>query len=227
MIHDIATLSGPDAEVTVMRRGGRRGHRHGVHVYSTPLPSSHVTRKFGLPVTTAARTVIDLARTGTFAAGVVAADSALHQGLITPLELWMIAAECRHTWGGVQADRVARFASPSAESPLESLARVVFDETGLPRPEVQIPICDGDLFIGRVDFFWRKYRTIAEVDGAVKFEDPARARAQLWRDKALRAAGYEVVHFNWTEITTRPDHVAASVRTAFRDAARRATDPAA
>lgn len=67
-----------------------------------------------------------------------------------------------------------------------------------------MPIAGEEGFIGRVDFYWKKYRTIAEVDGALKYADPSRARKQLWRDMALREAGYEVVHFDWREITTQP-----------------------
>jgi very-short-patch-repair endonuclease len=63
---------------------------------------------------------------------------------------------------------------------------------------------------------WLDYRTIAEVDGAVKYEDPARAKAQLRRDKFLREEGFEVVHFDWREITQTPEAVAAAIRVAFR-----------
>jgi hypothetical protein len=174
-----------------------------------------------LPVTTPARTVVDLARTGTFADGVVAADSALHQGLVAPLELRIVASECPAR-GSVQAVRVVEFASGLAESPLESLARVAFDDQGLPPPELQVSIFDDHGFVGRVDFCWKQYRTIAEVDGALKYADPDRATKQLWRDKALRKAGYEVVHFDWREITQHPDQVANSIREAFRRRSRAA-----
>lgn len=70
--------------------------------------------------------------------------------------------------------------------------------------------------IGRADFLWRAYRTIGEADGAVKYADPARAMAQLERDARLRAAGFEVVHFTWQQITRTPDHVVASIRAAFQ-----------
>ncbi len=70
--------------------------------------------------------------------------------------------------------------------------------------------------IGRVDFLWRQHRTIAEADGAIKYTEPARALAQLKRDARLRAAGFEVVHFTWPEITRVPAQVAADIRTAFR-----------
>jgi very-short-patch-repair endonuclease len=40
--------------------------------------------------------------------------------------------------------------------------------------------------------------------------------AQLHRDARLRQAGFEVVHFTWSEIIREPDQVAASIRAAFR-----------
>jgi Protein of unknown function (DUF559) len=220
LMHEISLVR-EVTDVTLSSRTGRRGNRHGVHTYRTALPASHVTRRFGLPVTTPARTVADIARTATFAEGVVAADSALYRGLVAPLELRIVAGEFGSR-GRAQAVRVAEFASGLAESPLESLARVAFDDQGLPAPELQASIFGDNGFIGRVDFYWKQYRTIAEVDGALKYADPARARKQLWRDKALRRAGYEVVHFDWREITQQPDQVANSIRAAFRRGAQAA-----
>jgi hypothetical protein len=211
LVHDLALVGDPPTEVTITSRTGRRGHRHGVHVYSTPLPGGHITRRYGLPVTTLARTVVDLARTLPYSEAVVAADSALFRGLAVPIELWATAAECRQMWRGDTADRVAKFASSQAESPLESLARVLFDEAHLPAPELQVPVYDDEHLIGRADFLWRKQKLIVEVDGGAKYADPMRARAQLWRDKALRAAGYEVLHFSWSEITTQPERVIAAI----------------
>jgi hypothetical protein len=228
LLHNIALIADRVADVTVTNwSGGRRGHRHGVHTYANAMPAAHITRKFGLPATTPARTVVDLARSLTFADGVVAADSALHQGLTTAVELWHVAGECRFRRGGDRANRVANFANGLAESPLESLARVVFDEGALPPPELQVRITGAaDEFIGRVDFLWRKYKLIVEVDGSAKYDlDPRRARAELWRDKALRRAGYEVIHFSWAEITTQPEEVIASIWAALR--ARGSADPAA
>jgi len=108
------------------------------------------------------------------------------------------------------------FADGRAESVLESISRVAFDELGLPPPGLQAWVGDEDEIIGRADFLWRAYRTVGEADGAVKYADPARAMAQLERDARLRAAGFEVVHFTWREITRTPEQVAATIRTAFR-----------
>jgi hypothetical protein len=51
------------------------------------LSADHVTAFGRLPVTTPARTVVDLARTLSFRAGVVTTDSALHRQLVTKAEL--------------------------------------------------------------------------------------------------------------------------------------------
>jgi hypothetical protein len=230
LLHGIDLIGGPGHDVTITGRlaGGRKGTA-GIHLYTTPLPADHVMRKLGLPVTTVARTVIDLARTTTFADGVVAADAAIRKGLTSKSQLRAVLATSGRWPGLVQARRVVEFASGLAESVLESIARVAFDRLGLPPPRLQVWIPDkaGDI-IGRVDFYWEEHKTIAEVDGAMKYDlDPGRARAQLRRDKRLREAGYEVVHFTWHDITARPTDAAVSIRAEFRAAARKAKDPAA
>jgi len=79
---------------------------------------------------------------------------------------------------------------------LESCARVVFAEAGLPAPVLQAAIATGAAeFIAKVDFCWPSYRVIAEADGMAKYDDPRRARDQIMRDTRLRDAGYKVVHF--------------------------------
>ena len=101
---------------------------------------------------------------------------------------------------------------------LESISRVAFRDQGLPPPELQVWVGDETEIIGRADFVWRARRTIAEADGAIKYADPARAIAQLERDARLRAAGFEVVHFTWQEITWTPGQVAAAIQVAFQRA---------
>jgi hypothetical protein len=178
------------------------------------LPPDHVGYVFGLPITTAARTVIDFARATRFREGLVTADSALHLHYTSKRELRAVLADLRRVRGCREAADVVEFADGLSESPLESIARAVFREYGLPQPALQVRIGDNK-FIGRVDFCWERYRTIVEVDGAMKYANPNRARAQLRRDKQLREAGYEVVHFDWREIISQPAEVVASIRAAF------------
>lgn len=225
-LHSIALLSERESTATLTvppRRGWTA--RAGVQLHAAILPAAHTTRVAGLLVTTVARTVADLARTLDFRAGLVAADSALYRRLTTKDQITDVLSQCGH-WPGVsQAREVVAFADGRAESPLESIARVVFRDCGLPPAQLQVWLGGISEPIGRVDFYWERYWTIAEVDGALKYANPDRARAQLRRDSQLREDGFEVVHFTWQQITMTPQAVAASVRAAFQRGERNATRP--
>ena len=222
LLHGLSLLGPPPAALTITRPpgAGSRSARRGISLHCAALPAAHIGGRLGVPVTTVPRTVIDLARVLDFRAGLVVADSALQRKLTSQKELRAVMAACPR-WRGVRmAAAVVEFADGRAESPLESLARVVFRDGGLPPPELQVEIKDSE-FIGRVDFLWRKFRTIVEVDGAAKYEDRTLAMRQLRRDKRLREAGYEVVHFDWKEINGDPEYVVAAVRAAFERGRRR------
>lgn len=179
-----------------------------------PVPRSRARR--GIRVTSAARTVVDLARSTSLRAGVVAADSALRANQTSKTELAEVIRACAH-WPGIQRAReVVEFADARSESAFESVSRVVFREQRLPPPELQVWVGGDFLVVDRVDFLWRKYRTVAEADGAARYSDPDRARRQLQRDAGLREAGFEVVHFTWKELQIVPGQVAQSIRAAFQ-----------
>ena len=215
-IHGLDLLDRPGETVTVTRApgNGSRRSKQRVRLRVAAVPASQVTARYGLRVTTVARTVIDVARTSSFRAGVVTADSALRTKQTSNEELRAILAMCSRWPGVTQATAVVDFADMLSESALESIARVVFRESGLPPPQLQAWV-GGDERIGRVDFLWKQFNTIVEVDGALKYADPDRARQQLRRDAKLRQAGFEVLHFTWWEITQTPENVAASIQAAF------------
>ncbi len=151
----------------------------------------------------------------TFREGVVVADSALRQQLTTKADLLGVIDHCSRWRGIARARTVVEFSDELAESVFESIARVAFRQGGLPAPELQVWVGGDDLVVGRVDFLWRRYATIAEADGAIKYADPDRARAQLRRDAELRAAGFEVVHFSWQDLTVNQAQVIESIKAAF------------
>lgn len=219
LVYGLGLVGGPESVAEITRAPGDRGSRTGdlgVLVHIAALPAEHVVSYRGVRLTSVPRTVIDLARTLPFAQGVAVADSALRAGLTSKSELATVIAECPR-WPGLQRAReVTAFSDARSESVLESLSRAAFHQSGLPPPDLQVWVGDDDEVIGRVDFLWRRYRTIGEADGAFKYQTPARARAQLERDARLRAAGYEVVHFTWPEITRVPAQVVDSIRVAFR-----------
>ena len=219
LIHGLGLLSAPPAGTVWLTRppGGYRGQSMpGVRLYSARLPREHVMMRHGVWVTTATRTVVDLARIAPFKDGVVTADSALRMGRTSDFGLAQMLRSCAR-WPGIdRARRVVAFSDELAESALESCARVVFADAGLPPPALQVPVAD-DLgqVIGRVDFYWLRYRTIAEADGMAKYEDPKRARDQIRRDIRLRDTHHKVVHFTWAELFSSPARVVERVRAAF------------
>ena len=219
----------PDGAVTLTVPPGKRkgGYaRSGVTCHMADLPEEHIIRLYGLPVTTAGRTVIDMARTSPFAEGVVVADSALHERYTSKTDLRRVLASCAQWRGTAMAKTVVDFANELAESPLESCARVVFHERGLPPPELQAHIFGrSGTLIARVDFMWQKYRVIAEADGLLKYDSGQTAIKELARDRLLREAGYEVVHFTWKELFTEPERVIARIREAFARQSRLARNP--
>ncbi len=227
VVHGLATLDRAPPEVCSvslppsLARGRRR--RPDLHVHTAALPPTHVRVRDGIPVTSVARTVVDLARTLPFRAGVVVADSALHGFQCGKGELEAVLRDCARWPGIVRARQVVAFSDALAESPFESIARVAFRDGGLPPPMLQVWIMAPDHPIGRVDFLWDKHATIAEADGAVKYADPERARHQLKRDAELRRAGYEVVHFTWHDLAATPDRVIAWIRAGFARSARLGT----
>jgi len=221
-LQGLALLGRVPAGITVTRvpGSGSRGSWPGVRVHNAALPAGHVGHCDGVPVTTAARTVLDLARCSPLRAGVVVADSALRKKRTTKPELQAVIESCRR-WPGLQrAAEVVAFADSLAESPLESISRVAFRDCGLPPPQLQALLGADGFVIARVDFYWGRFRTVAEADGEMKYERKFAATHQLRRDADLRDAGFEVVHFGWRDIHDTPEQVANSIRAAFRRGAR-------
>ena len=219
IVHGLALLDRPPSGVVTVTRSpkapGSRTGRAGIHLHVAKLGSRDVTVRRGVPVTSVERTVVDLARTLPFRAGVVVADSSLFSDQTSAATLHAVVDACERWPGTDRARQVVDFAHPLAESPFESISRVAFRDGGLPPPQLQVWIMGSGHAIGRVDFLWEQHRTIAEADGAAKYADPDLARRQLRRDAELREAGFEVVHFTWRELTSAPDQVIESIRAAF------------
>jgi len=171
----------------------------------------------GIPVTTLARTVFDLARRESFRSGVVVADAALRAGL--DREELRAVLDAHRGWPGTRrARKVIDFADGRSESPLESQCRVTCSEEGLPvfEPQVQVWL-DGEL-VARVDGLWRERLVVFEGDGAVKFvDDPDDALpALLVRQERLREAGLPVVRAFWRD-QRRREQWARGVRRELED----------
>lgn len=188
----VAGGSGPDTRRTYVR-----------HAVATPVPAREIER---IPVTTAARTVVDLARTDGFLTAVVAGDAALRRGLATEAELRAEVAAAGSGRGVRTARDVVAFVDGRSESAGESLSRVRMGELGLPLPDLQHVVLGQEGFVGRVDFWWESLSVVGEFDGRSKYgidESGRSASDQLWEEKLredrLRALGLTVVRWTWSD----------------------------
>lgn len=91
-------------------------------------------------------------------------------------------------------------ARPEAESPMESEARLVMLDGGLPEPLLQYEIVDRDGRLWRVDFAWPDRRVAVEYDGFDWHSSPEALR----RDRQKRAALEEI---DWRVVSIVSDDV--------------------
>ncbi|MFC4245261.1 hypothetical protein ACFOYW_17970 [Gryllotalpicola reticulitermitis] len=160
-------------EVTIPPASGGRSTGN-VRRYGAALRDDEVVEMSGFLITSVPRTIVDLARTSSFAQGVAVADAALHRKRRpTPLmSVDELAAELEYQRGRsrfVKMRRVAEFASPLSDSVRESHSRVLIHELGFPPPVLQQPWFDAEGHIGDTDFWWPEHDLVGEFDGYVKF----------------------------------------------------------
>ena len=152
--------------------------------------------------------------------GVVSADHALHEGLVSMPDL-EAAVDVVCGWRrGSRAVSMLSFADGLRESVGESRCAVSLEIAGIVlTPQVEIRDANGRL-VGRVDFLVQGTHVIVEFDGRMKYDsgDPAVLWAEKRREDELRRLGYVVVRITWSDLE-RPGAAAAKVRAAIAAAA--------
>jgi hypothetical protein len=81
----------------------------------------------------------------------------------------------------------------------ESLVAELIDEFALPSPERQVPLSDEQGWIGNVDFLWRAWMLILEIDGGWH-DGPLDQEADQARDARLRALGFDVWRWPYRDL---------------------------
>lgn len=202
-------------------------HRDGYFLRSAQLPEADLQRRHGIPITSPARTVFDLAANNGFTAGVVAAESAYRRKLIqrADLEAVLLSGAGRP---GVSVAREALLFAAATGSVLESVSRVSMRTAEVTMPTTQYVIwINGRMYI--VDFYWNHLGidVFGEADGLGKYvlgEDrmsTIRAlRAEKAREQDLLDTGAEVVRWGWTEARD-PALLGARINGAFARARER------
>jgi very-short-patch-repair endonuclease len=199
---DLGVAWGGAVEVTAdaeHRCDGVLSHR------SRTLRSEHVTIRAGIPVTTVARTLIDLAD--------VLPDRALARAVNEAqirhrLRLAALVDDVR---GRRAATRLRSFLEHSDDAPTRSVLEDTFlaliDREGLPRPRVNQRVEGYE-----VDMVWHRQQLIVELDGR-RFHDHRTAfERDRERDADLASAGFTVVRLTWQRLVRQPHREAERLR---------------
>ena len=213
-------------QLTRDRPGGLKRRRYS-EIRGIPLGADEVVEVDGLLVTSLARTVFDLGCRLPMQQAVAVGDAALRQGLsLAQIDAALERGRRRH--GVERSRRSLRFLDSRAESPGESVSRVVLFEIGIPKPELQVEIrTPSGRLLGRCDFGWDELRTVGEFDGRVKYGRLGDRRAVeevVWdekrREDAIRSQGLQMVRWVSADLYP-PNELERQLRQAFARGCRR------
>lgn len=193
------------------------------------LPRTQVQRDAeGYPVTSPARTAVDLTATLELPQALVLLDAAARlicQGMVpairrrdyanqrliaAAIELFDEAAQTVHC---ARLRPMLHVVDPGRESAAESLSAGHFEMAGIPRPRYQAELRThrGTFF---ADALWDD-KLIGECDGAIKYTDPNAYVREKEREQILRDLGYRFVRWQAKEIMTNPAAVVDRVARAL------------
>lgn len=164
------------------------------------LPDDEVTLRGTYRVTTAARTVVDVARAWPEVHAVAAVDAALLRRLTTREELGRVLDRQASVPGIPRAVRAVALADGRAESWLETCGRLTFAALGLPPFVPQVELWADGRLLKVADGWYQDAALAIEFDGRVKYQRPRYGRTPedvLWQEKRnedlLRSFGVRFV----------------------------------
>ncbi len=187
-----------------------------IHVRrATALGPLDVTTRLGIPVTTVARTLVDLA---SGSAGLAKAfEEAERRGLLDGPAVEQALARTR-TRPGPGHRAVKRELQASADARMQ-LTRSVLEERFLAlldANELPRPLTNHWLDGFEVDAFWPRQRLVVELDGWEHHSAPRPFQRDRSRTNRLQALGYRVLRLTHADVVRRPAGTVALLSEALR-----------
>ncbi len=194
---------GPRIDVTVPS-GGTRARRGSVIVHRSPLPEDHVTTRHRIPVTTPARTLIDLADHLNREL-----ERALDEATYLRLDLTSLQPLPGRRGAGLLAEVLYDHegGTTRTRSDFEELVLALCRDHDLPMPLVK-QVIEGF----EVDFAWPHARLIAGADGWSAHGRRTSFERDRLRDATLQVAGWRVIRITWRRMAREPETVARQLR---------------
>jgi very-short-patch-repair endonuclease len=202
--------------VTTSRKSRSRG---AIQRHFAALPADEVTTERGIPVTTAPRTLFDLAAVSS--ADVV--EHALRESEYLRLHDRLSLPDLLDRYPGRRGCRIIReclrrraeLPAGRARSWLELEFLPFLRRNGLPRPQLNVWLQVGGRWI-QVDCLWSG-KVVVELDGFAAHGTRAAFRADRARDRKLRVAGYGATRIAPEQLEDEPEEIAADLRALLRE----------
>lgn len=200
----------PRGPIDVTNPRGSRGPA-GVRLHRSKLASEERATEAGVPVTSVARTLLDLA-------GILdedglrrAFEEADRLKLLRMPELERLCARARRK--GLPALRrlIAAAKQPvTTRSPLEDRFAEFYREhlADLPEPLTNVSILDHE-----VDAYWPSHRLAVEMDSWDFHSHRSAFESDRARDAAMQAAGYRVIRLTHRQLRTEAPRITTQLRT--------------
>jgi hypothetical protein len=179
---------------------------------SRSLDEKDTTSHERIPITTIARTLLDLAAT--------VPESRLERALAQAerLQLYdhraitnVIERNNGHRGKGALARATAQ--EPKlTRSELEAMFLALVRRAGLPEPDANSSLDAPDHPGLEPDFYWPAHRLVVETDGWETHKTKAAFKSDRRKDAALTSAGYRVMRFTYEDVVYEPDTVVARLR---------------
>jgi hypothetical protein len=189
----------------------------GLHTYGDRIEDDEVTAINGVPVTTPARTALDLGCWYPTMSGVAAIDSLARATEFKAADVESLAQRYPGRRGITRARLAITLFDAGAQSPKETWLRLILINAGLPRPQTQIPVCDEfGTTIAYLDMGWEHLLVAVEYDGDQHRSDRTQYGWDIRRLEKLNRLGWIVIR---VVAGDRPAGIVRRVKTALADRA--------
>jgi len=178
------------------------------------LPRDEVTVRYGIPVTSAARAVLDLAAEKREASAEAALRELEYLRIYGPVSLPVLLDRYPHHRGTpvvrVCLERLRDDPGGRIRSPLEEVFLPFLDEHRIPRPRLNAWLTLEEHRY-QVDCLWPEARLVGELDGFKSHGTKRAFRKDRTRDRRLGIHGFRVVRITEDQLIDEPAELAADL----------------
>jgi very-short-patch-repair endonuclease len=211
-LHGVLDDSRGRVDVIAPNRRGRAPKGIAAHRDGTLIPTDRVVID-GIPCTSLARTLLDIAATQSPSTLAFAVNQAEVEEVFDLAEVVELLKRSKGRRGVARLRLAIELHDPQeqeARRELEKKLLRLFKRNGF-RPEV-----NGHLVVEGIsmmpDFMWRNERLIVEADSRRVHATATAFEKDRLRDQRLAAAGWTVIRVTWRQVTTEPERLTQTLR---------------